>query len=81
MMMILEVGKNAPLNNFLQSLFKKVDVSLNGIQETQSTATYCYRSYFETLLNVGPASKSSQLTAGLYYKVPSQNFHNFPQHI
>ncbi|KAL9972486.1 hypothetical protein ACROYT_G018798 [Oculina patagonica] len=60
--------KTAPVNNFLQSLFKQVDVFLNGIQVTQSTGTYAYRSYLETLLNFGPAAKSSQLTAGLFYK-------------
>ena len=40
----------------------------NGIQGTQSTGTNSYRNFFETLLNFGPTAKSSQLTAGLYYK-------------
>lgn len=60
--------KIAPVNNFLQSLFKQVDVFLNGIQVTQSTGTYSYKSMLETLLNYGFSAKSSHLTAGLYYK-------------
>lgn len=60
--------KTAPVNNFLQSLFKQVDLFLNGIQVTQSTGTYSYKSILETLLNYGFSAKKSHLTAGLYYK-------------
>ncbi|KAK3745395.1 hypothetical protein QZH41_001434 [Actinostola sp. cb2023] len=65
--------KTAPVNNLLQSLFKQVDVFLNGVQVTQSTGTYSYRSYYETILNFGPAAKKSQLTAGLFYKDTAGN--------
>ena len=65
----LDTGeKTAPVNNFLQSLFKQVDLFLNGIQVTQSTGTYSYKSTLETLLSYGPAAKKSLLTGGLYYK-------------
>lgn len=60
--------KTAPVNLFLQSLFKQVDVYLNGILITQSTGTYSYKSIMETLLNYGPAAKKSLLTGELYYK-------------
>lgn len=60
--------KTAPVNNLLQSLFKQVDLYLNGILVTQSTGTYSFKSMFETLLNYGPAAKKSQLTGALYYK-------------
>ena len=60
--------KIAPVNLFLQSLFKQVDVYLNGILITQSTGTYSYKGMLETLLNYGPAAKKSLLTGGLYYK-------------
>jgi len=57
-----------PVNNLLHSLFSQVDVSLNGTLITNSTNTYPYRAYLENLLSYGPAAKSSQLTAELFYK-------------
>ena len=51
------------VNNFLHSLFKQVDVFLK-----ETTGTYAYRAYMETLLNCGPAAKESQLTATMFYK-------------
>jgi len=68
--------KTAPVNNLLQSLFKQVDVFLNGVQVTQSTGTYSYTSYYETILNFGPAAKKSQLTAGLFYKDTAGNLYS-----
>jgi hypothetical protein len=65
--------KVGPVNNLLQSLFKQVDVFLNGVQVTQSTGTYGYKSFYETILNFGPAAKTSQLTAGLFYKDTAGN--------
>ena len=60
--------KVGPVNNFLHSLFKQVDVFLKGKQVTQATGTYAYCSYLETLLNYGPSAKQSQLTPSLFYK-------------
>ena len=57
-----------PVNNFLHSLFSQVDVSLNGTLITNSSNTYGYRAYLESLLTYGPAAKESQLTAALFYK-------------
>ena len=57
-----------PVNNFLHSLFSQVDVSLNGTLITNSTNTYPYRAYIETLLSYGPPAKKSHLTASLFYK-------------
>ncbi|XP_071042669.1 uncharacterized protein F54H12.2-like [Parasteatoda tepidariorum] len=57
-----------PVNLFLHSLFSQVDVSLNDRIISNSSNTYPYRSYIETLLNHGYDSKTSQLTAELYYK-------------
>ena len=37
----------APVNNFLHSLFRQVDVYLNGKQVTPAMGTYAYRSYLE----------------------------------
>ena len=58
----------APVNNFLHSLFKQVDVYLNGKQVTPAMGTYAYRAYIETLLNYDVSSKKSQFTSALYYK-------------
>ena len=58
----------APVNNFLHSLFKQVDVYLNGKQVTPAMGTYAYHSYIETLLNYDVSAKKSQLSSALYFK-------------
>ena len=57
-----------PVNNWLHSLWSQVDVSLNGTLVTQSSNTYAYRAYVETLLTYGLGAKSTQLTNQLWYK-------------
>ena len=58
----------APVNNFLHSLFRQVDVYLNGKQVTPAMGTYAYRSYIETLLNYDVSAKQYQFSSALYYK-------------
>ena len=58
----------APVNNFLHSLFRQVDVYLNGKQVTPAMGTYAYRSYIETLLSYDVSAKESQFSSALYYK-------------
>ena len=58
----------APVNNFLHSLFRQVDVYLNGKQVTPAMGTYAYRSYIETFLNYDVSAKQSQFSSALYYK-------------
>ena len=58
----------APVNNFLHSLFRQIDVYLNGKQVTPAMGTYAYRSYIETLLNYDVSAKQSQFSSALYYK-------------
>ena len=58
----------APVNNFLHSLFKQVDVYLNEKQVTPAMGTYAYRAYIETLLNYDVSAKESQFSSALYYK-------------
>ena len=58
----------APVNNFLHSLFKQVDVYLNGKQVTPAMGTYAYRAYIETLLNYDVSAKKSRFSSALYYK-------------
>ncbi|GFU30336.1 uncharacterized protein F54H12.2 [Trichonephila clavipes] len=57
-----------PVNLFQHSLFSQVDISLNDRVVSNSSNTYLYRSYIETLLNHGYDCKTSQLTAELFYK-------------
>ena len=63
----------APVNNFLHSLFKQIDIYLNGKQVTLAMGTYHYRTYLETLLNYDVSAKQSQLTPALYYKDTGEN--------
>ena len=39
------------VNLFLHSLFQQLDVSINGVQVSQSSGTYAYRAYIESLLS------------------------------
>ena len=55
----------APVNNWLHSLWSQVDLSLNNVLVMQSSNTYPYRAYIETLLSFGPAAANSQLSACL----------------
>ena len=50
-----------------------MDVSLNDGQVSQSSGTYAYRAYIESLLSYGPQAKNSQLTAALFYKDTAGN--------
>ena len=56
------------VNLTLQSLFKQVDVFLDGKLVSSSDNCYHYTSMIETLLNYGEAAKSSQLQSQLYHK-------------
>ena len=64
----------APINLVMQSLFSEVDFKLNDTLISSTNNTYAYRAYLETLLSYGPPAKSSQLTAGLFYKDTESNF-------
>jgi len=61
-------AKVGPVNLLLHTLFSQVDVSLGDKLVSNSSATYPYRAYFETLLNYGKAAKEAQLTAAGWYK-------------
>ena len=63
-----EDDKVAPVNNWVQSLFSQVDVSLNGKMVSSSSNTYAYRAYIETLLTFGKAYKKTFITNSMWYK-------------
>ena len=50
-----------------------MDVSLNDVQVSQSSGTYAYRAYIESVLSYGPLAKNSQLSAALFYKDTAGN--------
>ena len=56
------------VNLFLHCLIQQVGISLNDVQVSQSSVTYAYRAYIESLLSYGPQEKHTQLTAALFYK-------------
>lgn len=56
-----------PVNNLMHSMFNQVDVFLNQKLVSPPNNAYAYRAYIETLLNYGPAAKSSHLTSVLWY--------------
>ena len=49
------------VNLFLHSLFQQVNFSLNDVQVSQSSRTYAYRAYIESLLSYGPQAKTLNL--------------------
>lgn len=56
-----------PVNNFLHSLFKTVDISIGNTQINPSSTMYAYRSYLETLLGTPKNAKETYLSASLWY--------------
>ena len=64
----LDDAKVGPINLTLQSLFKQVDVYLDGKLISSSDNNYHYASYIETVLKHGHDAKGTQLQSQLYYK-------------
>lgn len=64
----------APINNFIDSLFSSVDLSLNDRLISPSNSTYGYRSYIEQLLSFGKDAKESYLTSCIWYKDDAGRF-------
>lgn len=62
------------VNDPIDALFTQVDLSLNEKLVTQSTNTYPQRCYIEKLLGHGSDAKTSQLTAGLWFKDTAGKF-------
>ena len=61
-------AKVGVVNLTLQSLFKQVDVFLDGKLVSSSDNCYHYSAIFETLLNYGGAAKTTQFQSQLFYK-------------
>lgn len=59
--------KAAPISNFLQSMFNRIDVFSNKKIVSSPSPHYLYRAYIETLLNYGPAARVTHSTSSLLY--------------
>jgi hypothetical protein len=57
-----------PVNNFMHSLFERVDVILGDTVVTSSSDMYPYRALLEALLSYSEDAKKSQLTTTLFEK-------------
>lgn len=55
------------VNNILHSLFRQVNVSLNGKTVNSADGNYSYRSYIETLLNYGEDAAKTHLELNGWY--------------
>ena len=58
--------KICPVNYLLGSLFKSVDIQIGEKQVTLAPQTYAYRSYFDSLINLGKNAHDTWLTCGLF---------------
>ena len=56
-----------PINYFVNTQFKNVDVYLSGTQVSPNDNLYAYRAYLETLLSYGRDAKEGPLQACFYY--------------
>lgn len=66
--LITESDAVGPVNNFASSLFKQIEVKLNGIGVEPTNNGYAYKAYLSDLLNYGEDSKNTFLQSGLFYK-------------
>ena len=62
-----EWNKITPVNNFLHSIFKQVDLEIEGKSITLAPQTYAYKAFFETLLGFTEDAKNSYLSASGWY--------------
>ena len=63
----------SPVNYLLNSLFKQVNVEINGKQITISPQTYPYKAIFESIFGFTKDAKESHLTATGYSKDSTTN--------
>ena len=63
-----EDDKTTPVNNFIQSLWNEVRVTINGTVITPKDENYAYKALFEKLLSFGDCAMNSQGESGLFIK-------------
>jgi len=63
------------VNNFFHSLFKSVNIKLNGTELSDpGNNSYPYKSYLEVLLSYSKATKKGRLQANCFYKDTASKF-------
>ncbi len=66
-----------PINDFVSTQFKNIEVYLNGTLVSPNDNLYAYRSYFEDVLSYGSDAKDGFLRCGLFIPdVKSPDLHN-----
>ena len=55
-----------PVNNWMHSLFKSVEVELNNVSVTDQSSGYAYQAYLENLLSYEGDAKNSQLQSVMW---------------
>ena len=65
---LADVDKTIPVNNFMHSLWKNVEVVINGTKITPSNGNYGYKAMFEKLLSYGDCALESWCEASLFVK-------------
>jgi hypothetical protein len=65
--------KVSTVNNLLHSLFKQVEMEIDGKSITLAPNTYGFKAYFETLLGYTDDAKKSFLTASLWHEDSQTN--------
>lgn len=56
----------SPVNYLLHSMFKQIDIEINGKQISMAPQTYPFKAIFETIVGYTEDAKTSHLTAALY---------------
>ena len=64
--------KIQPVNNLLHSIFRTVDLEIEGKSITQSPQTYAYKAFFESYLGYTLDAKSGVLSSSLFYNDESK---------
>lgn len=59
---LTSASKVALANNFMHTLFQKVDVNLNGVQVSPAMNTYPYKAYLQTLFGYRRSAKTNFLS-------------------
>ena len=71
---LAEADKVSVISYLVSSLFSQVDILLGGKVISNSTNTYPYRVYIETLSNYSKEAKNAQLGMGLFSKDTAGHF-------
>lgn len=70
----------APICYFNSTLFKNVEVYLNGKPCSHADNLYAYKAYLESLLTFSSEAKSGQLQCALYYQDEGDDLDAFVEH-